>query len=159
MLVEMIGWELEEPVCASPPFYPPAQWLEMLHRMDVPPARRLVWRDMEQGSRGQPWIWGVLVTLLVMTDPAYYLEIWNNKRNNWKGLKQSALRTAEWGQVGEETVPFHFKPYTSIWFFFFFVMVIVTTEHLSQESGIMCKWKFKSKWLREKRYCLFLSSS
>lgn len=70
----------------------------------------------------------------------------NNKRNSWKSWKWSARRTVGCGQVEQETVPFHFKPCTSIWLKRKIAMV--PTEHISQSTRWMCKWKFKEQVIR-----------
>lgn len=62
----------------------------------------------------------------------------NNKRNSWKSWKWSARRTVGCGQVEQETVPFHFKPCTSIWLKKK-KKAMVPTEHISQATRWMCK--------------------
>ena len=120
MWKEVTWCKLAEPGYAVLPFFAAAQCLGMLQRMGALPAWRLVWGAMEPS--GLTWIWsciGCLVFRNWFCKLFIDLEL-SNKRNSWKSCKWTACRTASCGHVGQETVPFHFKPCPSIWFFFFF---------------------------------------
>ena len=116
---EEVTWgKRAEPAYDVFPSFATAQCLEMLQRMDALPAWRLVSGATEPS--GLTWIWSCVGCLVLRN---WFCKLFidlglNNKRNNWRSCKWTACRTAGCGQVGQETVPFHFKPCTSIWFFF-----------------------------------------
>ena len=158
MWKEVTWCKLAEPGYAVLPFFAAAQCLGMLQRMGALPAWRLVWGAMEPS--GLTWIWsciGCLVFRNWFCKLFIDLEL-SNKRNSWKSCKWTACRTASCGHVGQETVPFHFKPCPSIWFFFFSKkFAAVTREHISQETDECTNGNSKSKWLGEDTHSLLLS--